>query len=135
MPRATEIEALRRRLSGRFGPSGFEPPVDVYTAGPAGSEAVHVRMEIGGLDLDSVHVDLDGRLLVIAGQRPPGHRGRVTYHHMEIDYGPFQRRLELPADVDAAAATASYAAGYLTVSLPLVQRPRAPQVVVVRVMR
>jgi HSP20 family protein len=130
-----ELDALSRRLATTFGPSGFQPPVDVYATGAAGAEAVNVRVEIAGLDAGSVAVNLDGRVLTIAGQRTPGHRERVVYHHMEISYGPFERRIELPVDVDAQAARASYDAGYLTVSLPVAHVPRPRRVVVVQVVR
>jgi HSP20 family protein len=130
-----ELEALSRRLATTFGPSGFQPPVDVYATGPAGAESINVRVEIAGLDAGSVAVNLDGRMLTITGQRPPAHHDRVVYHHMEISYGPFERRIELPVDVDAKAATAGYDAGYLTVSLPVAPLARDRRVVVVQVMR
>jgi HSP20 family protein len=129
-----ELEALRRRLTTQFGPAGFQPPVDVFAAGDP-PHTLGVRVEIAGLDTDSVAIHLDGRLLTIAGQRPPGHRQRVSYQHMEIDYGPFERRIELPADVDAGGASAEYSSGFLTVTLPIAQRPHRAAVVVVRVMR
>jgi len=42
---------------------------------------------------------------------------------MEIDYGPFQRRVQLPEAVDVDAASARYEAGLLTVVLPLAPSP------------
>ena len=43
---------------------------------------------------------------------------------MEIEVGPFERRVPLPEDVDTEAASASYDAGLLTIVLPLVRRRR-----------
>jgi HSP20 family molecular chaperone IbpA len=42
---------------------------------------------------------------------------------MEIEYGPFQRRVTLAEDVDPAAGKATYERGLLTVILPLAQKP------------
>jgi HSP20 family molecular chaperone IbpA len=38
---------------------------------------------------------------------------------MEIEYGPFQRRIDLGADIDSERATAAYEHGMLKVHLPL----------------
>jgi HSP20 family protein len=37
---------------------------------------------------------------------------------MEISYGPFERTIQLPAQVDAESARASYEDGFLQVRLP-----------------
>jgi HSP20 family protein len=132
--RHLEGDALRH-LAALFGPTGFQPPVDVYTSDGPDGRAVHVRVEIAGLDPAAASVRVEGRLLVVAGDRRPSAAGRVTYAHMEIAYGPFERRIELPCDVDAGRATATYAAGYLTVSLPAATPRRRARVVVVEVLR
>ena len=122
-------DALRRQLSALLGQEGFLPAVDVYTTGDP--PTLHVRMEIAGLDPDRLSIRLEGRMLSIEGERPPGHAGRVAYQHMEIPYGRFERQVELPVDVDGAAAAAGYGSGFLTVSLPVTMR-RTPRRVVVR---
>jgi HSP20 family molecular chaperone IbpA len=42
---------------------------------------------------------------------------------MEIEYGPFQRRIPLDEPVDTSAATARYEHGMLTVVLPIAAAP------------
>jgi HSP20 family molecular chaperone IbpA len=42
---------------------------------------------------------------------------------MEMDYGPFERRIPVSEPVDAEAAEARYVRGLLVVSLPIAQRP------------
>jgi HSP20 family molecular chaperone IbpA len=62
------------------------------------------------------------RILVVAGERcRPSLHGR--YQQMEIEYGPFQRRIPLEEPVDTGAATASYEHGILTVVLPIAAKP------------
>jgi HSP20 family molecular chaperone IbpA len=123
-------DALRRQLAVLFGQEGFLPPVDVYTT--SDPPTLHVRMEIAGVDPEQVAIRLEGRALTIEGERPPGHDSRVGYQHMEIPYGHFERRVELPVDVDGSRGGASYRAGFLTVSLPIAVR-RSPRRVIVRV--
>jgi HSP20 family molecular chaperone IbpA len=41
---------------------------------------------------------------------------------MEIEYGAFQRRIELGEDVDSAGAVATYERGMLKIVLPVVKR-------------
>jgi HSP20 family molecular chaperone IbpA len=40
---------------------------------------------------------------------------------MEIDYGQFQRRIELGEEVDASRATATYERGMLKLVLPVAE--------------
>jgi HSP20 family molecular chaperone IbpA len=42
---------------------------------------------------------------------------------MEIDRGPFQRRIQIHEQVDAAAASATYERGLLRITLPIAKRP------------
>jgi HSP20 family molecular chaperone IbpA len=57
--------------------------------------------------------------LTIAGtrERPAVPAGR--YQSLEIEYGSFQRRLDLPVEVDSARANASYERGMLRIVLPI----------------
>lgn len=52
---------------------------------------------------------------------------------MEIDYGPFQRKVALAEDVDTSRAHASYTNGLLTIVLPIAERPPRPIRVTVEV--
>jgi HSP20 family protein len=45
------------------------------------------------------------------------------WQQMEIEYGPFQRAVALPEDVDPAQATADYEHGLLRIVMPVVKRP------------
>jgi HSP20 family molecular chaperone IbpA len=59
-------------------------------------------------------------MLTIAGTRERPKVPGARYHSMEIEYGGFQRRLELGEEVDAARATATYDRGMLKLVLPVV---------------
>jgi HSP20 family protein len=101
---------------------GFRPNVDcIRSENPA---ELHVVVELSGVDPERIKVIAADRVLVVAGERcRPQVRGR--YQQMEIEYGPFQRRISLAEPVDPAKATARYEQGLLTIVLPIA--PRAPK--------
>ena len=96
---------------------GFRPNVDCYhTDRP---HELTVLVELPGVEPESVTVVVAERALVIGGVRVrPKVEGRV-YQQMEIEYGPFQRKVRLAEDVDPERAHARYDRGVLTVTLPV----------------
>jgi len=95
---------------------GFRPSVDCIRSDDP--PALHVLVELPGVDASSIKVVAADRVLVVAGERcRPQLSGR--YQQMELEYGPFQRRISLAEPVDTAAATARYERGLLTVVLPI----------------
>ena len=98
-------------------------PVDVYVADGEPPTLV-VEMDAAGVDPDLVDVSLQGDVLVVRGERRRRPGGRRVYHHAEIAWGPFERRLKLGVPVDANATTASYEDGILRIALPLA--PKQP---------
>jgi HSP20 family protein len=120
-----ELEALftDRWQGARFLASrrGFRPNVDSYHTNDP--HELTVIVELPGVDPDSIAVVVGERTLVIAGKRPrPRAVGRV-YQQMEIEYGPFQRQVHLPEDVDPNQASAEYERGILRISLPVADEP------------
>ncbi|HEY2936589.1 MAG TPA: Hsp20/alpha crystallin family protein [Gaiellaceae bacterium] len=109
---------------------GFRPAVDVYRSQEPAELRVHV--EVAGVEPESIQIVTSGRTLVVAGERsrPPA---SGTYEQMEIEYGPFQRTIQLPADVETEAATATYTHGVLTIVLPIATQPPSPRQVPIEV--
>ncbi|HUK98539.1 MAG TPA: Hsp20/alpha crystallin family protein [Gaiellaceae bacterium] len=116
------------RFSGPRHGFGFRPNVDCFhTDDP---HTLTVVVELPGVDPESVRVVAGERLLVIAGERPrPQAPGRV-YQQMEIEYGSFQRQIQLAEDVQPEAATARFSLGVLTVELPVVDHAPHGQVTI-----
>ena len=99
---------------------GFRPDCDCYrTDDPP---TIHVVVEVPGIDPASIDVVASGKTLVIAGTRERPAVAGAKVIGMEIEYGPFQRRLELGEEIDPAGATATYDRGMLKVNLPLAVR-------------
>ncbi len=112
---------------------GFRPAVDCFhTDDP---HRLTIVLELAGVDPDSVAVVVEERELTISGER---RRPRVTgqvYQQMEIEYGRFERTIQLVEDVDVAAASADYEQGLLTVTLPIAERPPRTEPVAIVVER
>jgi HSP20 family protein len=109
---------------------GYRPAVDCFrTEDPP---AVTVVVDLSGIDPKDVEITVSERTVNIAGERRrPRHEGRVSYRHMEIEYGPFQRRVVLAEDVDPEGAEAHYDRGQLTIVMPLAQKPCAGRIMIV----
>jgi HSP20 family protein len=101
-----------------FFEKAWKPYCDIYES----AEHFHVIVEISGVAEDEVEVMLQGSTLIIRGDRPqaqpPEYR---TVHQMEINFGRFERALELPHPVDEDGTTASYRNGFLFINLPKLQ--------------
>jgi HSP20 family protein len=96
---------------------GYQPQCDCYrTDDPP---AVHLLLELPGVDPDEVRIVASGTALVVSGVRERRHPAGARYHQIEIEYGPFERRIELADEVDADAVTVTYEAGILRFEVPL----------------
>src|SRR5689334_21204479 len=131
MKRRTDIDRLHDEIQEliddlwhlpRFagGRRGFRPQVDCLRS--EDPPELHVVVELPGVDPQSIQIVAADRVLVVAGvrQRPDVH-GR--YQQLEIEYGPFERRIPLDEQVDPESASARYENGMLTVVLPLAPEP------------
>jgi len=131
-------ERMERAWRQVLGPPGsprfclpvIEPAVDVYET----ERGVVVVVEIAGISEGDVEITVDGRTLVVSGERKPsaGRPGRL-YSQMEICHGPFRRELLLPAEVNPDGARVEYSRGMLEIVLPKVRRRTArPVRIIVR---
>jgi HSP20 family protein len=101
---------------------GFRPNVDCIRS--EDPPELHVLVELPGVDPEQIQVVAADRVLVVAGERRrPPVSGR--YQQMELEYGPFQRRISLAEPIDPANATAHFDQGLLTIVLPIA--PKAPK--------
>jgi HSP20 family protein len=97
--------------------SGFSPNVDVYYCGDP--QRAVVKVDLAGVTLSEVGIEVSGRHLAIIGERQLQEtKGRV-YQQVEIPSGPFRRVVELTVEVDADRASATYEDGVLRIDLPL----------------
>jgi HSP20 family protein len=97
--------------------TGFSPNLDVYYGGDP--QRAVVKVDLAGVDLDQVGIEVSGRQLAIVGERPVQETEGRVYQQVEIPSGPFRRVVELQVEVDAERAKATYEDGVLRIELPL----------------
>ena len=91
----------------------WKPPTDVYET----ATEIVVHMDVAGVRPEDFTVEYAEGVLTIAGERPARGEGKRHYHAMEVQIGPFERRLRLPVPVDPTSLRATYDQGFLEVLL------------------
>ena len=104
---------------------GIRPQLDAFrTESPP---SFTVLVDLAGVDPDEIDVTAAERTLTISGERRrPACEGRI-YQQMEIEYGPFERVVQLSEDVDLSQAEARYERGLLMIVIPIAAKPPAPK--------
>jgi HSP20 family protein len=109
---------------------GYRPHVDCYRSDDP--PTVTVVVDLPGIDPAAVEITVSERTVTIVGERRrPRRESRVSYRQMEIEYGPFQRRVSLAEDVDPDTAEAHYERGQLVIVMPLARRPCTGRILIV----
>ena len=102
-------------------PAGFTPLLDVKETD---AEYV-VTAELPGLEEKDVEVSLEDDVLTLRGEKRAEHTDeKAGYKHVETVSGRFERRLALPAEIDADAVTARSKNGVITITLPKPETPK-----------
>jgi HSP20 family protein len=78
-----------------------------------------VKVDLAGVELSAVGIEVSGRQLAIVGERPVQETEGRMYQQVEIPSGTFRRIVELQVDVDAERSKATYEDGVLRIELPL----------------
>ena len=93
----------------------WRPSTDVVES----PDAIHLTVELAGVDHDELEVLLFEDALIVEGQRrlPPSRPGGL-YHAAEIRQGPFRLELPLPATIEPDRVEARYERGLLEMTLP-----------------
>lgn len=123
------LESSLRTPSGWFSSSlvgrGAFPPANVLRD----ERGCVVRLEVPGLEPESISIQSQGQTLTISGKRDnegaPG-----TLHRNERWSGEFKRSLQLPRDLHPSAATAEYRNGVLSIRVPLREDAKPQQIAV-----
>src|SRR5438874_7503327 len=118
---SSSVFVTRFSAGGREGSdrAHWVPNTDVY----ATDNGLVIKVELAGMRSDHLEITVEGNRLRISGTRPDGCRAaKASFLVMEINYGPFESVLELPAGYDLSQAKAAYLNGFLRIDVPVVQR-------------
>jgi HSP20 family protein len=117
---SSSLQFVSRAPSARDPESSTEscwvPNTDLY----ATEEGLVIKVELAGMRKEDLELTVEGSKLRISGQRQDGCRSpQCKFLVMEINYGPFESVIELPAGYDVGRARAAYQNGFLRVDVPL----------------
>lgn len=125
-----KLVGLSDHMLEPHGSGAWSPNTDVYES----VDDVVVKLELAGVDKESVRIHLEDQALVIQGVRRDPYGGESTagyrFRQMEIEYGPFQRIVPVPFPVDGSHARAQLANGILKVRLPRAKTPAQTKITV-----
>ncbi len=77
-----------------------------------------LEMDLPGVALDDVQVEVTGDELVITGERKRQESGDQCYLRVERDFGQLQRRIRLTIPVEQDQIEAHYQNGVLRITVP-----------------
>lgn len=93
----------------------FQPAVDVYED----KEALSLYVEVPGVRLEDINIDVDQSILTIKGERKLQHEDQTkNYHRVERAHGSFSRVFTLPRTLDTDKIEARLEHGLLTLRIP-----------------
>jgi HSP20 family protein len=96
----------------------WQPPINAFRC----ASAVRICVDLAGIDKSQIEVNVEPRRVVVRGTREapePSEDHAVQVLALEIDYGPFEREVPLPAPVDVKEVRAEQENGLLWIYLPL----------------
>jgi HSP20 family protein len=111
---------LSRVQFSRVAPAKWQPAINAFRC----ETAIRICVDLAGIEKSKIDLTVEPRQVIIRGTREvpePSHGdGRaLQLLALEIDYGPFEREVPLPAEVDVDRASAEQENGLLWIYLPL----------------
>ena len=125
---AREISSLQTEMNRLFntffepaaagtqsGAPRWVPPMDLVET----EDAFTLRADLPGIPESDVHVEVEGDVLTISGERRSEHReNKEGYVRTERAYGTFRRSVSLPDGIDPEGVEATFDRGVLSVRIP-----------------
>lgn len=112
-------ELTRSRFS-QLATHAWEPAINAYRC----DRCIRICVDLAGVERSLIELTVESRRVLISGTRELPEPKEAEDHPaqllaMEIDYGPFEREICLPAEVEVDKAHAEQRNGLLWISLPL----------------
>jgi HSP20 family protein len=123
--RSNEIEAEMKRLFSNFSQMRnagilrainiWHPPTDVCET----EMEFCIVCELAGVRKEDIRIHIEDNIITIAGARTQkGSVEKTVFHNLEINYGPFERNIQLPRKFIGSEPKATYNDGFLKVTIP-----------------
>jgi len=99
------------------GPFRWRPAINAFQC----DKGVRICVDLAGVDPGQVELTAEEQRIVIRGTRPPPEPEEdqaVQMIAFEIDYGPFERIVELPLPIEVEKVKAEQRNGFLWIELP-----------------
>ncbi|MDI6733847.1 MAG: Hsp20/alpha crystallin family protein [Planctomycetota bacterium] len=111
----SEIFISSSRLISVYAEKSWQPPTDIYET----DKEVVIRSEIAGMKPEEINVSLyENRLLITGTRNEHDSRTKRNFRQMEINYGKFEKTIEIYNNVEAEKISASYKDGFLQIVIP-----------------
>jgi HSP20 family protein len=101
-------------------------PMDAYRKG----DDFFIHFDLPGIDPDSISLTVEQNVLTVRAERAPAQRAGAELLIAERPYGTCTRQVFLGETLDADKIAADYAAGVLTLTIPVHEaaKPRSIQI-------
>jgi HSP20 family protein len=105
----------------------WTPPMDISET----PEEYTVVAEVPGIEPEEIDVTLEDHVLHIRGEkRPQRDVNEQGYYRLERRYGPFERAVRIPANIDGDRIAATAREGLLRIALPKLPEARPRRIAV-----
>ncbi len=107
------------------GNGAWSPALDLFQD----KDSFFVKAELPGMKKEDITLSLHDGLLTVSGERQPekAHDEKTPLRN-ERFFGPFERTITLPMQVDGTRVQAAYEDGILTVTLPKAEAAKPRQI-------
>ena len=106
---------------------GWNPRVDIYEE----EDVIVLKAELPGVEKDNIVIDVKDRVLTLKGERSSDSNvEEENYFRRERTFGSFERRFNLPDNVEPEKITADYKDGVLKVGIPKPEAAKAKKITV-----
>lgn len=103
----------------------WTPPADLYET----EEHVILKVELAGIEIEDVDVEVKDNILTIKGEREPKKTSEGEhYHRMESSYGHFQRSFKVTTAINKDEIKAKLTDGVLTITIPKVKKQKSKHI-------
>ncbi len=103
----------------QLAPQKWQPAINAFRC----ASAVRICVDLAGVDRSEIDLTVEARRVTVRGTRTapePTHAQGLAVQvlALEIDYGPFERVVELPDEVEVDEVQAEQTNGFLWIYLP-----------------